>query len=280
MTSWLPAGPEALDLRIGADADVTDGWLVRPFHVGPALDGPVGILQGGFAASVPAVAARLADTFGAPLTAITARLHAPTPVDSDLQVALRPAEGAASHEVQLRDGDTLLVSATVELAGRDPAPAIGDLTELAGVELPAQTTQDVYPTCWVCGQHPTHPHGQRMTFGYFGDALIVPWAADAALADEHDRIDPLVVGAMLDCPGVWTAMPALVADGWAGCLLGGFELRHYRDAPAYEALRLVARHDATEGRKIRVRTALVDEAGVVYAMASALHIAVAEVPAR
>jgi hypothetical protein len=267
-------------MSVGADADVTGGWLVRPFRAGAGLDGPAGILQGGLASSVPVVAARLADRFGAPLTGVDARLHAPTPLDRELQLSLRPGEGGvAHHQVQLRDGDTLLVSANVELAGHEPSARIGDLVELASVPLPRQTAQDVYPVCWVCGAAAPHPHAQRCTFGYHGDAVVTPWVAGDDLADGRSVVDPIVIGAMLDCPGVWTAMPSLLADGWAGCLLGGFHLRALRDAPTYEPLRLVARHDGTDGRKVRVRTALVDEDGVVYAVAAAIHLAVREVPA-
>jgi hypothetical protein len=279
MTTWLAAGPPALGITVGADADIDRGWLVRPLRAGAGLDGPAGILQGGLASGIPAIAARLADTFGAPLTGVDARLHAPTPLERELQLALRPGDGVARHEVQLRDDDRLLVSATVELAGHEPAPQVADLTELATVPVPPQAPQEVYPVCWVCGQRSPHQHGQRLTFGYHGAAIVTPWLAEDALADVDLVVDPLVVSAVLDCPGVWAAMPSLEADGWVGCLLGGMQIRHVKDAPAYEPLRLVAIHDSTDGRKVRVRSALVDEAGVVYALAAALHVAVREVPA-
>lgn len=291
MTSWLPAGPPALGMVVGADATLDHGWLVRPFRAGPGLDGPAGILQGGLASALPAAVARLGDTFGAPLTSVTSRLHAPTPLGRDLTVALRPGEGVARHEVQLRDGDQLLVSATVELAGRVLAPAVPDLVELAVGQLPPQQLSTAYPHCFVCGPACSHPHALRRTFGSVREgAVALPWLAEEALAatplprrrsrldDPADVIDPLVVGAALGCPGVWSAMPALEAAGYAGCLLAGMEIRTYRDAPTYEPLRLVARHDEFDGRKVHVRTALVDEDGVVYAVASAVHIAVTEVP--
>lgn len=278
MTTWLPAGPTALGMTVGADADVEAGWLVRPLHVPPGLDGPAGILQGGLASTVPLVAARLADAFGAPLTAIDARLYAPTPLGRDLQLALRPGHGVANHEVELRDGATRLVTATVELAGNDPAPQVADLLELASVPMPPQQTQDGFPVCWICGQEATHPQAQRCTFGYHRGAVVLPWLAGDDLAGDEGVVDPLVVGAVLDCPGVWAAMPSLAREGWKGCVLAGFHLRMFRGAPTYEPLRVAARHDDTDGRKVRARTALVDEDGVVYAMASALHVAVAEVP--
>ena len=76
-----PAGPEALGIELGADATVVDGWLVREFHAPHGLDGPPGVLQGGLAAGVTASIARAADRFGAPLTSVDARLHAPTPLE-------------------------------------------------------------------------------------------------------------------------------------------------------------------------------------------------------
>lgn len=288
MTTWLAAGPPALGIAIGVDADLDRGWLVRPLRVGAALDGPAGILQGGLASTVATAAARTADPFGAPLTSVVARLHAPTPLEQELTIALRPAEGVARHEVEIRDADTRLVSATVELAGRDPAPSVPDLVELATGKLPPQQLQHTYPTCFVCGPDNPHPHALRCTFGYVrDDAVALPWLVEEALAAPRDprargefvaHVDPIVVGAALDCPGVWAATPALGAAGFAGCLLAGMEVRWYRDAPIYEPLRLVARHDELDGRKVRVRTALVDEDGTVFAVASALHIAVHEVP--
>jgi hypothetical protein len=288
MTTWLDAGPPALGIAIGADADLDRGWLVRPLRVGAGLDGPAGILQGGLASTVATAAARTADPFGAPLTSVVARLHAPTPLERELAIALRPADGVARHEVEIRDADTRLVSATVELAGRDPVPSVPDLVELATGSLPPQQLQHTYPTCFVCGPDNPHPHALRCTFGYVrDDAVALPWLVEEALAAPRDprargefveHVDPIVVGAALDCPGVWAATPALDAAGFAGCLLAGMEVRWYRDAPTYEPLRLVARHDELDGRKVRVRTALVDEDGTVFAVASALHIAVHEVP--
>lgn len=276
--SWLPHGPEALGFAIGADAQIADGWLVRPLRIPPGLHGPDGILQGGFAASVPLLAARMADTFGAPLTRITSRLHAPTPLDAELRIALRPGDGPATHEVEVRDGDRRLVSSTVELAGHDPAPRVADLTDLAAVPLPPLQQQEVFERCWVCGGAPDHTHGQAIRFGYHGDAVVVPWVGDEVLASDAGVVDPLVVGAMLDCPGVWSAMPQLLEEGWLACLMGGLEIRHYRDVPSYEPLRLIGRLDSIDGRKVRVRTGLVDEAGVVYAIGAGLHVAVDHVP--
>lgn len=277
--SWSQLGPAALGFAVGADADVVDGWVVRPLWIPEDLDGPRGILQGGLAATLPLLPARLADTFGAPITSISSRLHAPTPLGSVVSAALRPADGTARHEVQIRDGDTVLVSSVVELAGHDPAPRSGDLLELASVPMPRLAVQEAFPDCFVCGAEHPHPHGQRLRIGRHGAGVVAPWVVDEALGDERGVVDPLVVGAVLDCPGVWSAMPQLTSQGWAGCLMGGLEVRVYRDVPTYEPLRLVARLDDLDGRKVRVRTAIVDEAGVVYALGAGFHVAVNEMPA-
>lgn len=257
---------------------------MRAFHAGDGLDGPVGILQGGFASTVAVAAARLADDFGAPLTSVSSRLHAPTPLRRDLQVALRPGDGAARYEVEVRDGDRRLVTSTVELAGHEPSPHVGDLVELARLPLPDLRQQHHIPSCWMCGTGATHPLAQRMAFGFHGEGLVAPWMATDQLATTgpdggpSGAVDPLVVGAVLDCPGAWTAIFPLMEDDWAGVLLGGYELRVFRPVPIDEPLRLVGRLDRAEGRKVSVRAAVVDDEGVVHALASALHVAVREMP--
>lgn len=273
----LPAGPSRLPLLFDPDATVSDdGWLIRWFRAEPGLDGPPGILQGGLSVGVAIPAARLADRFGAPLTAVDARLHAPTPLGRDLEVRVRPTEAAARYAVETRDGDTLLVSAEVELAGRDPAPQVHDLVELATVSLPEPHAQDIFPTCWVCG--PDNPRGLHLLPGFYRDDVIVtPFAADDDLGDDGG-LDPLVVSAVLDCPTIWSAMRALPERGAIAGLLAGYHVRWFRDPPVMEPLRTVARRDGIDGRKIRARGAIVDEDGIVYATAAALHISVKQPP--
>lgn len=280
MTTLLPTGPPDLGLELSADATVsTDGWLVRELHVPLGLDGPPGILQGGFAAGLCVPIARAADPHGAPLTSLDARLHAPTPMGRTLQARVRASDAAARYEVETRDGDTLLVSAEVELAGHEPVARAFDLLELAGVPVPPPTPQHAFPTCWVCGPEPTHPLGQRLHPRYHGDDTVaIPWVADDVLADGRGMIDPVVVSAVLDCPTVWASMGHVRSLGHRGALLAGYHLTMFRDAPTMEVLRTVARFDGADGRKIRARGALVDDEGVTYAVSSALHISVPEVP--
>jgi hypothetical protein len=278
----LPLGPTELGIELTADATVSDdGWLVREFTAGEGLDGPVGILQGGFAAGVLAEIARVADPHGAPLTAFEARLHAPTPLGRPLQARVRATDVVARYEVETRDGDTLLVSGEVELAGHEPAARAYDLLELATVPLPPARPQNAFPTCWVCGPHPTHPHGQRLHPRPVDDTGVsIPWVADEELGDARGVVAPLVVSAVLDCPGVWASIAHIESIGHTGCLLAGFRLTMFRDAPVMEPLRTVARMDDADGRKIRARSALVDEDGVTYAVASAFHLSVPEMPGQ
>ncbi len=271
----LYAGPEALGFELSADASVTDGWLEREFVAPPGLDGPPDVLQGGFSAAVTMAAARLADRFDAPVTSLEARLHAPTPLGRTLQVRVRPTEQAARYEVESRDAGRLLVSAEVELAGHEPAARAFDLLELATVPLPEAQPQYIFPTCWVCGPEPSHPHGQRIHPRLHREGEVSqPWVADDELGTDRGVVDPVIVAAVLDCPTTWACMHQVEALEMAGPLLAGFHLRFYRDAPVMEPLRTVARFDDADGRKLRARSALVDEDGVTFAVAAALQVAV------
>ena len=276
----LPVGPPVLGATMTGEAVIEDGWLLREFEVPKGLDGPDGILQGGFAAGVAIDVARAADRFRAPLTCVDARLFAPTPLGRPLQARVRPTDTTATYEVETRDGDTLLGAATVELAGHDPAPRVYDLIELASVPIPEGRADSPFPHCFVCGAQPHHPYGQRLLPGWAGEGRIsIPWVCEEELGDDTGVINPLVVAAVLDCPTVWSAWHEVEANGWQGALLAHYHLRFFGDAPVMDPLRTVARLDGVDGRKITARGALVDEDGIVYAMSSALHVGVAELPA-
>ena len=276
----LSIGPPELGFELGADVAVEDGWAERSLSVPEGLDGPPGILQGGLAAGVTASIARLTDRLGVPLSGLHARLHAPTPLASVVRTRARAAEGVGRCEVEVRHDDGLLISAEVEMAGHDPAPLGLDLLELASVPLPDPVPQQEYPTCFVCGPAPTHRCGLRLhPRPGPGDTIVQPWIPDEVFAgDRPGVVDPLVVAAVLDCPTVWAGIDRLRGAGYLGALLAGFRLRCFRDLPVHESLRIVARCDGLDGRKLRARAAVVDEDGTVYALAVALHIAVVELP--
>ncbi len=267
-----PAGPAALGLTVAADATASDAGLTRAWHTPPDLHGPTGILQGGIATGVIAEAARLVDPIGAPLTSVDVRLFRPTPLGADLAVDVRRT-GAARYDVTTRDGDEVLVRGTVELAGHDPAPQVADLVELGRVPLPTPEPQHRFPDCVVCG--PEHPDGLHLHPAWHDEGRIsIPWIPDDRLAGDDGWLHPLAVAAVLDCPTVWASLHHLDAEGFAGALLAGMHVRTFRDAPVGEPLRVVARFDAGDGRKVRARGALVDEDGVVYAASSCFHLGV------
>jgi acyl-coenzyme A thioesterase PaaI-like protein len=272
----VPAGPPALGTALGVVAEEDAGGLVRRLSVPPHLHGPEGILQGGLATGLLAEAARLADRFGAPLTSVDARLRRPTPLASELDVRVVPV-AAARFDVGIEDAGAALVTGTVELAGHDPTPRVADLVELAGVPFPPAEPQDRFPHCWVCG--PDHPDGLALLPRWHApDALSIPWIPEDRLADGRGRLHPVVVAAVLDCPTFWAACAAVDAAGFAGALLAGMHVRHFRPALVGEPLRVVARFDTADGRRFRARAALVDEDGVVYATSSCLHLGVARLP--
>lgn len=275
----VSAGSEALGIRLGtAEAVDDDGWTVRELVAAPGLDGPVGILQGGLAAGVALTIARTADPFGAPATALDARLRRPTPLGRPVLARVRALDESAHYAVETRDGDALLMSAEVELAGHDTAVAAYDLVELATVPLPPPSPQERFTSCWVCGRDSVHPYAQRLYPGLRDAATVVtPWVADDPLGDEDGAIDPLVVSGVLDCPTTWATAGAM-ASGLDGPVLAGYRLRFVADAPVMEALRLVARLERADGRRLHARGALVDEDGAVYALCSALHVAVPRLP--
>lgn len=271
----LPIGPQALGIEASAEADVDGDALVRRWRAPTGLDGPPDVLQGGFAAGLMAEFARLVDPFGAPVTGFETRLHAPTPLDRTLTARVTPTTEAATYQVSTYDGDVLLVSATVELAGHGSDPRAYDLVELATVPLPKAEPQESFPLCWVCGPHPRHPLGQRIHPRYHAaGAISQPWIADEALGDGDDRVAPLVVSAVLDCPTVFACLHQVREMELDGPFLAGFRLQYFSDAPVMEPLRTVARFDEVDGRKFLGRSALVDEDGVTYAIASALQVAV------
>lgn len=281
MTTSRPVGPPIAGIELEAEARIdADGWSQRGLYVPDGLDGPEGVLQGGLAAGVCIDVARALDPHGAPLTSLDARLHAPTPQQRSLRTRARAAEGVARYEVEAYDGDRLLVTATVELAGHDPAPQVADLAELARVSLPPVEPQSAFTTCVICGPHPRHALGQQLYPGFRDPQQVVtPWVPDEALGRGGHRgggghVDDLLVAAALDCPTLWSTMSHLRARGHTAGLLAQYGLRVHADAPVMEPLRTVARMDGADGRKLHARGALLDEDGRVYAVTSAMHVAV------
>ena len=271
---WLPP---ALGLRLAEATDLAPhDARVQGWRAARGLDGPPGILQGGLAVGVTMEAMRLASgTDGLPV-AVDARLHAPTPLETDLTAHV---DGAGERlEVSLHDGDQVLVrSKSTGIEGA--AEAVDDLADLLGAPGPDPRPQQLYPGCFVCGSRPSHPLGLRIHPAWSDDETIVTgFRPRPELADHRGVLAPVVVAAALDCPTLWSAFAAIRRRGDEGGLLAGFRFVSLRNVPIDEELRIVARCDAVDGRKLRTRGALFDTQGRVLATSSALHISVAELP--
>jgi len=255
--------------RLGATAEVD--LLVPADH-----DGPTGILQGGFAAALPLVAAQAVDVFGAPPTYLHSRLHRPTPLSARLTATLEP-DGAGRHRVTVRNGDQITVTGEVELAGSDATPRVADLAPLATVMLPMAQPQFEYPNCVVCGTE--NPVGLKVVpHPRPGDQNVAPWAPGEELDDGDGHVSNQVVAAALDCPGVWANWNHVLAAGMGAALLADFHIRFFQPLPVMEAVRTIAVGDGVDGRKLHARSVVMDEDAMVYAVARALHIAVPGVP--
>ncbi|MEX2487174.1 MAG: hotdog fold domain-containing protein [Nitriliruptoraceae bacterium] len=247
---------------------------MQPLTIPAGLDGPPGILQGGLATTLLIDIARRVDPFGSPVTGVHARLLAPTPIGRTIDARVRGTEEVAVSEVELVDRGRVLVSGTVELAGHDPAMHVHDLVDMAAGPLPDAKPQTMWNTCWVCGAEATGPCAQRVFPGWRRAGTVVSaWMGEAELA--HDGIvAPVVVGAVLDCPATWACRDAAAASGQVGPMLAEFIVRFVRDVAALEPLRIVGHLDAADGRVFRTRSALVDDDGVVFAVASGVHVGV------
>ena len=266
-----------LDLELAAEAAThLDGTVERAAMAAPHLSGPAGVLQGGIATGALLRAARAVDGFGAPTTAVDARLHAPTPVGTPVATRVQSIT-AATYDVAVVADGTTLVSGTVELAGHDPAPRVADLLDLARVPLPTPVPERLAPDCWVCGvdnDRGLHLYPARLPDG----RVVQGWVPPAELADERGMLDELAVCAVLDCPTVFASSHHLATLGMRAALLAGFHVRFFARAPVMEPLRIVAQLDSADGRKLSARSALIDEEGTVYAVASAFQFGVEAMP--
>lgn len=275
-------GPHELGLEIVAHEAKSEDEHAIAFVAPARLAGPPGFLQGGLCAGALLAAARAVDPFGAPATHIDVRLHAPTPLEERIVARVRRVE-AADYEVSLTHGDDVLVTGSLSLAGRDAPSGVGDLRELARVPLPEPVPQTghAFKGCWVCGYD--NPDGLQLLPGWPAEGRIVtPWVPDAWVADEDTgEVAPEIVCAVLDCPTAFASWHELEASAYGAVLLAGYRVTFHEQAPvATEPLRTVAMADGADGRKLRARSALVDEEGVVYATAHGLWIAVNETPTR
>jgi hypothetical protein len=280
-----PLGPPGLGVMVGAPRPVADGtWFAVALPAG--LDGPPGVLQGGLTAGLTVELARLVDRLGAPLHALTARLAAPTVLGEPLAAHVGPGSAAGWYEVTTWQRGAPRVTATIELTGTDPLDALADLVALADGPPPPPTPDPLYPTCFVCGTASTHPLALGTPPAYLApDRLSVPWVPDPGLvapgtdgAGGPGHVALPVVAAALDCPSAWATVHAARDAGFRAVLLGSLRLQVAGPVEALDPVRITARMDARDGRKLRARSAVIDSDGRALAVLDALHIAVDALP--
>jgi len=270
-------GPVGLGLRVGAMVEAR-GWTWMSLHVPPGLDGPPGVLQGGLAAGLAIDIARAVDRHGAPLHALTSRLEAPTRLGRPLVGRVRPTTTAGWYEVETWQDGRRTVTSTVELTGQDPLQSLPELVALAVGDPPPPEVDATYPTCFVCGSAATHPLALRTPPAFVApDRLSVPWIPDERLAVGRAVAD-LVVAAALDCPSAWATIASARATGHVAVLLGSLRMQVAGSVEVLDPVRVTARCDGVDGRKLRARSAVIDTDGQVLAVFDALHLAVHALP--
>lgn len=289
----------------GLDVDdpTVDGDLaVATLRVSDRLCGPVGIVQGGFAAALVELAARASaeamagvepgDPAVPHATLVEARLHRPTPVEQDLsalvlrgdddtwEVRIVLAEGAEDADFGDDEvGADVLVSGVVELAGLAPEPTLDDLVDVALTDPPPEPVPfRGAPHCFVCGVD--HPDGLHILPAWpDGTSQCQEWTPDERVADDSGRwVDPAAMAAVLDCPTVWACRDHMAAHGFGGALLGGYTVSWFGRVPLGERLRIGARFEEGDGRKMRVGAVLCGEDGQVHAAVRAFQLGVASFP--
>ena len=277
-----PLGPVGLGVRVGAGVPAADGAVWVALEVPHGLDGPPGVLQGGLAAGLAVELARSVDRLGAPLHALSARLEAPTLLGRPVTARIAPGDATGWYDVETWQRGRRVVRATVELTGTDPLDALADLVALAEGEPPAPVPDPLYPTCFVCGMSATHPLALRTPPAFVApERLSVPWVPDERLADARDarHVATPVVAAALDCPSAWAAVSAARDLGRSAVLLGTLRLQVAHPVEVLDPVRVTARLDAVDGRRLRARSAVVDSDGRALAVLDAVHVAVDALPA-
>lgn len=274
----IALAPHSLDFEVDAHVRIEGDWHVRRLSIPDDLDGPSGILQGGLAAGLVVPLAQAADANHAPPTAFQSRLHAPTPLGAQVDAWVRRSDGVSTYVVEVRHGDRLLISGTVELAGAEISHHVHDLAELARVVLPPAQAQEQFTSCWICGHVSASPRSLRLFPSWIDDATVgVDWLPPDDYVNGSETLDPLLQAAVLDCPTTWACARPVLENGWRVPMLGSFDVSFLRPPRARQLLRVVARCDASERRKFFARGALVDDDGVIYAVANATQIALLDV---
>lgn len=236
-------------------------YLARMSLTIPArFQGPPACANGGYAAG--AIACSIASE-------VAVRLHRPVPLDTELTLSARTAEGWELHE---RAGGVCIASARkLELALEIPSEASISYERAVAASLDYDKFENLRSSgCFVCGKGRALGDGLRIFPGVLGEQLVAaPWRPDASVADASGRVYEPIVWAALDCPGYFAAFQ----DG-RYALLGELAARLEQPVRAGEDYFVVAWSIATERRKRFAGSALFDRAGRRLAFARATWIEV------
>ncbi|SFM14947.1 hypothetical protein [Halopseudomonas yangmingensis] len=196
-------------------------------------------------------------------------LHAPPPLDTDLQ--LQPH----GDGLQLKLGEQLLASARpyqfqLEMP---PAPTLQE-AEQAQTQFDGIRHHDL-PGCFVCGTNREPGDGLRIFTGCVcghTDQVAALWQPGADLADEDGKVASEFLWAALDCPGFFAVKPV---SGLA--LLGRYSARIEQPVAPGESLIVSAWAITHQGRKHDAGSALYRSNGELVACAEATWISIAAV---
>lgn len=156
-----------------------------------------------------------------------------------------------------------------------PGPPTEDEIEAAAVSFPGESGHPI-PGCFVCGTERGPGDGLCIYPGEspHRDVAVAEWVPDEELADEHGHICERYIWAVLDCPSYFgLGEPRPLA------LLARLTASIERPVSPGERLSVTGWEISREGRKHHSATVIHDEAGEVVAVARALWIEVAKVPA-
>ncbi len=191
-------------------------------------------------------------------------LHAPPPLDTDLQLHTH------GDGLQLKLGEQLLASArpyTFEL-DIPPAPNLQE-AEQAQRRFVGIQRHDL-PGCFVCGTNREAGDGLRIFTGAVcehQDRVAALWQPAADLTEASGLVASEYLWAALDCPGFFAVKP--VSDM---ALLGRFSARMEQPVRAGETLIVSAWAISHEGRKHHAGSALYRSDGTRVAQAEATWI--------
>ena len=192
-------------------------------------------------------------------TDVSVTLHAPPPLDCDLQLT------SDADCAWLKDGDSLIASAdrhspSIEVP---PPPSTAGALEAQSRYIGAH--RHAFPGCFVCGPERETGDGLRIFTGPTRDTLAqvaAIWEPDESLLDEDRAVRAEFLWSALDCPGYWS-----VAAQAGIAVLGRFAVTLHIRPLAAQPLLVTGWPIVSEGRKHRVGSALHDADGRLVAAA-------------